>query len=70
MKIRLRTGLKAGAVVDVEEEHVARAYLASGKAELVEPEVAPVVAEAEISETPEKPKRRGRRRAAATPETR
>jgi hypothetical protein len=77
MEVRLTSGLKAGQVIEVDDS-VGQAFLASGKAELVEPEVAEEseVAEApEVVETPERPRgRRGRRAAAAAaaaaPETR
>lgn len=64
MEVRLTSGLKAGEVISVEDA-VGQAFLASGKALPVEPEVAEV---AETAETPERPKRRGRRAAAAEPE--
>ena len=63
MDVRLKSGLKAGEVIEVADS-VGQAFLASGKADLVEAEVA------EVAETPERPKRRGRRAAAAEPETR
>jgi hypothetical protein len=65
MEVRLTSGLKAGEVIEVEDP-VGRAFLASGKAELVvsEPVEAP-----EVLETPEKPATR-KRRAKVDPETR
>jgi hypothetical protein len=68
VEVRLTSGLKAGEVISVEES-VGQAFLASGKAVPVEPEVAE---ESEVAETPEAPKRRGRRARAAAeqPETR
>ena len=69
MEVRLTSGLKAGEVIEVDD-HVAQAFLVSGKAEPVESEVVEVAAESEVIETPEKPARRGRRKAAEAPETR
>lgn len=67
MKIRLKTGEKAGQVIEVEDGAVVRAWVASGRVELVdEPRV-----EAEKPETPERlTSRGGRRRVAEKPETR
>lgn len=63
MEVRLLTGIKAGTVIAVEDS-VGRAFLHSGKAELVVTEEV-----AEVQESPEKPKRR-RKPAAAAAETR
>lgn len=65
MQVRLKTGLKAGEVVEVEDA-VGQAFLISGKADLVE---ILAVEHAEAQETPEKPAAR-RRRATPQPETR
>lgn len=73
MFIRLTSGGKTGQVIEVNDTHVVRAWINSGRAEIVGPEVEPdEVAEAsEVVETPEKPAGRGRRKAAAEkPETR
>mgnify|MGYP001560408404 CR=1 FL=1 len=55
MQVRLKTGLKAGEVIEVADV-VGRAFLASGKADLVE-----VAEVADVAETPERPKRRTRK---------
>jgi hypothetical protein len=56
MQVRLKSGLRAGEVIEVED-HVGHAFLASGKADRAEPEVAEA---AETLETPEKPATRRR----------
>jgi hypothetical protein len=64
MQVRLKTGLKAGEVIEVADA-VGQAFLASGKADLVE-----TAEVADVQETPERPKRRNRRTTPAAPETR
>jgi hypothetical protein len=59
MQVKLKTGLRAGDVIEVED-HVGRCFLSSGKADLVEPEQVAEVAE--VAETPEKPAPRARRK--------
>ena len=66
MQVLLKTGLKAGEVIEVEDP-VGQAFLHSGRAEEVTPEKVQV---AEVAETPERPKRRTRKTAARGPETR
>lgn len=64
MEVRLKTGLRAGEVVEVDD-HVGQAFLVSGKAEPVQ-----AVELAEVAETPEKPARGRRKAAVEKPETR
>lgn len=66
MQVLLKTGLRAGDVIEVEDQ-VGQAFVVSGKADAVEPEKVQV---AEVAETPERPKRRTRKTAARGPETR
>ncbi len=71
MFIRLTSGGKTGQVIEVNDTHVVRAWINSGRAEIVGPEVEPdEVAEAsEVVETPERSTRR-KRKAAPDLETR
>lgn len=72
MQVRLKTGAKAGEVIEVEDS-LGQAFLSVGRAELVEPEVVETAAVAdvpEVKETPEEPKASRRRKVAPKPETR
>ena len=73
MLIRFTSGGKAGQVMEVNGTPVVQAWIASGRAVVVNsPDDAPASAEeaaAEVEETPELPKGRGRRKA-EEPETR
>lgn len=70
MFIRLTSGGKTGQVIEVNDTHVVRAWINSGRAEIVGPEVEEVAAAAEeVVETPERSTRR-KRKAAPDLETR
>jgi hypothetical protein len=62
MQVKLKTGLRAGDVIEVEDS-VGRAFLFSGKADPAEPELEAAEV-AEVAETPERPAPRARRKRA------